>query len=489
VDESKCVNTRKKSYNSYCQRTNMEMKFVPADGLRRLLRLMTAASEFHSSNVNQPTTTKRTVQAVQSTSGRGFKGVVVLFLQGGVDSFNLLVPHSDCGATDLYKEYSDIRGNVALSKADLLGIDVPAGTQPCKRFGVHPAMPKVKKLYDEGDAAFIANAGAMVEPMTKSEYLAKSKQLPPSLFAHNVMQRSAQTVHAQYASSDGVLGRIIQALQSQASSTYKTASFSISGNKKILDGGSPPDIMHSSQGVIRYDGYQELGGPIHELLGVNQSSSIFADTHAELVLSALERTEALGAILDNVTLTQSFGTDQMSRQLQQVATLVAARERLGIERGAFVTALGGFDTHSSLGDSLAQRLAWIDTAVDSFAREMKAQGAWDDIAILTISDFGRTLTSNGLGTDHAWGGNYMLMGGGVNGGQILGQFPQSLKEDSDLNLGRGRVLPTTPWEAPWYGLAQWLGVATARMQEVLPNLKNFPGSHLFTKDQMFKATV
>lgn len=121
-----------------------------------------------------------------------------------------------------------------------------------------------------------------------------------------------------------------------------------------------------------------------------------------------------------------------------------------------------------------------------FEKEMKAQGIWNQTAILTVSDFGRTLTSNGLGTDHAWGGNYFVVGGNVDGGQILGKFPERLNEiESAVNIGRGRILPTTPWESTWFGLSQWLGVPSIDMHTILPNLKNFHPATLFNATTLF----
>mmetsp|Transcript_84204 Transcript_84204/g.168087 ORF Transcript_84204/g.168087 Transcript_84204/m.168087 type:complete len:120 (-) Transcript_84204:508-867(-) len=119
---------------------------------------------------------------------------------------------------------------------------------------------------------------------------------------------------------------------------------------------------------------------------------------------------------------------------------------------------------------------------------MEAQGVWDQVAVLTASDFGRTLGSNGAGTDHAWAGNYMLLGGDVKGGQMLGEFPTNLDADSEVNIGRnGRLLPTTPWEAPWQGLAEWFGVPESQMAGVLPNAANFPTERLFSASQLFHS--
>lgn len=129
----------------------------------------------------------------------------------------------------------------------------------------------------------------------------------------------------------------------------------------------------------------------------------------------------------------------------------------------------------------------IDTGLGNFANEMKAQGVWDDVVVLSVSDFGRTLTSNGRGTDHAWGGNHFVAGGKVNGKQMFGKYPAGLTDSAETNIGRGRVIPTTPWESVWKGIVQWFGVGANQLDEVLPNAKNFPADVTFELEELFKA--
>ena len=150
-----------------------------------------------------------------------------------------------------------MRGDVALSKASLLSLAVPSGTQPCDTFGLHPALPTIKALYDAGDAAFLANVGTLVGPLTKAEFTAKSKPQPPALFAHNTQVRESSSVHAQNAAAKGVLGRMVDALTSQ-SNAFKAQSYSISGSKKIVEGENPVDIIGSS-GVQQFLGHAHLG--------------------------------------------------------------------------------------------------------------------------------------------------------------------------------------------------------------------------------------
>jgi len=187
-------------------------------------------------------------------------------------------------------------------------------------------------------------------------------------------------------------------------------------------------------------------------------------------------------------MTPAFPKTYIGNQLQQTAKLISGLSKSGdVERAMFFTSTGGFDTHNTF--DLSALFGGVDSAVGAFANEMKAQGLWDDVVIMSVSDFGRTLASNGLGTDHAWGGNHFVAGGQIAGGQILGNYPDILTDDSPYSFGRGRLVPTSPFEAIWKPLAEWLGVSSSQLAKVLPNFVNFPASQLFSQTQVFEATT
>ena len=160
------------------------------------------------------------------------------------------------------------------------------------------------------------------------------------------------------------------------------------------------------------------------------------------------------------------------------------------QRDVFYVSYGGWDTHASL-TTPGDQFAIIDEALDSFKKEMKEQGVWENVVVLTASEFGRTLRSNGAGTDHGWAGNYFITGGDVQGGQILGKYPKELMDDSEDLIRNWRVKPSTPWEGVWYGIAQWFGVRGDEMSYVLPNVKNFKeysadnSGELYSSKKMF----
>lgn len=472
----------------------------PHVALKRAIELMTLTPDFVATNRAQPSEAPRVSPPRPASGQRPYKALVVLFLEGGADSWNMIVPHSGCAgtgnATANYESYNFLRGGetegVALRLDELLPIDV-GPSQPCSTLGVHPRLAAVQRLYNAGDAAFLTNVGTLVEPMSKAEYLAKQKARPPSLFAHNVQQKVTQSMHPQDAVATGVMGRIADVLGrggGGGSTAYRTGSYSLDGMPKMLEGERAPIVLDKG-GVVSFEHHAELQDAIARITlsgGGNNSMngsygsyrSLFGETWAQQLHDALRASETLGAATAGVSLTASFPTDNLGQQMEQVARTVGARDNLQDERQLFFVKLGGFDTHASLKDQVDGHFASIDAALEAFEVELKAQGVWQDTVLLTASDFGRTYAPNGAGTDHAWGGNYFLAGGAVNGSRLLGQFPSSFVESGDVIISRnGRVIPTTPWESVWYALAEWLGVGASAMGEVLPNAANFPLSTMF----------
>lgn len=463
--------------------------------LRVAQQLITAAPEFHATQRYTPSERERPPLESAGANAtedapRGYKAVVVLFMAGGCDSFNLLVPHSRCVEADLYSEYRSVRGNVALRKEELLPINASGSGQPCEMLGLHPSLPFLKSLYDNGTAAMLANIGTLVEPITKAEYNAKqrTKAVPPNLFSHNDQQREVQSVHAQQLYAHGVLGRMLDAVRGRAS-PFAAGGYSLDGNSKMLEGQEAFDVVDKDDGVVRYSSYAELAPTLLKMVG-NESSSLLSETYSGLLYTSLHRTELMGTNIEKVNLTTAFAADSISRQLAQVARLIATRELAAMEREAFFVQLGGFDMHNEVNESLAQKLGEVDTALSSFVAEMQALGVWEDTVVVSASDFGRTLTSNGLGTDHAWGGHNFVTGGAVKGGKVLGKYPRGLMAEgprSEQILPRGRVLPTTGWEAVWNAIATWYGVDEEQLGTVLPNREKFGPEKLFSTGQLFSS--
>ena len=438
-------------------------------------QMMIAAPEFHVSNIVQRTTSKAPAP-VERNGTRPFKAVVFLMLSGGMDSFNLIVPHSGCKeGKDKYQEYKDIRTDIALPLETLLPIGVPGDKQVCSQFGMHPNLPKLQDLYANGELLFMANIGPLVEPVTKEEVFKNTKEVPVSLFAHNIQQQALQTMFPQVRINTGVMGRMNDALFAQG---YSTNAFSIAGysfalegepgispNQEFIDSSGSPSFDPSDSSRAR-DGFDELNK--------NTSRSLYGETWSSAVTSSIIKADKLEQVLNDASLESSWvPRTGYGQQLEQVAKLIKARGELGADRQTFFTAMGGFDSHSDVGGALENKFREINQAIPAFVDEMKEQGVWDDVVFIVGSEFGRTITSNGAGTDHGWGGNYFMLGGKVKGGRFLGEYPHDLSPSGKEYIGRGRILPTTSWDAIWNGVALWFGVSEDRMDVVLPNRGNF----------------
>ena len=352
----------------------------------------------------------------------------------------------------------------------------------------------MRDLYDDGDALVLTNVGPLVEPMTREAFDSGAAARPASLFAHNMQRKAVMSVDADNLSAKGVIGKIRDALARQG---LVTNAYSIEGETKVLEdegvaGGY--DVIDRSSGVIPFDEQGTSSALLPHIGNLTRlvSTSALADTWASALRTTLARNEQIGDALDEVELTQDFeysDGNKLGQQLEHVAALIKARSEGHIEsaRDFFYVVVTGFDTHSDVDATLSANFGQINEALDSFAQELKNQGVWGNVTIVTASDFGRTLTSNGKGTDHGWGGNYFMAGGAVRGGHVKGAYPDDLTDEGPYNAGRGRVIPTTSWEAIWQGIAQWLGVGEEHMDTVLPNRRNFDAADRFNEGDLFVA--
>jgi|EP01049_Picozoa_sp_SAG25_P000064 uncharacterized protein (DUF1501 family) len=370
--------------------------------LRLGQKMLVGAAEFHATNDPRPTGKLRPPPKQVASKKRPYKATVVVYQSGGADSFNVVVPHSGCHGKDMYAEYLAVRGpGLALGKHELLPLkSLRKGSQPCDIFGVHHKFPLFQTLFNAGDLAWVANMGSLIEPVSKLEIKKKLKRVPRQLFSHNTQTEQAQSVHPQNLGAKGILGRLVDVLTTQ-SNPYRTGMFSIAGKAKAVEGKAKAQIIHARVGVAKFVDYNRVG-VAYRNLSSTESSSLFANMFAETLDETLKASKTLGKWLDSAKLKSgrlSPGGGLLG-QLTQVARLISIRDKTHNERDVFyVRADGSWDTHQSEKDSMYKTLApSMNGALTSFVAEMKAQGMWDNVAIATFSDFGRTMTSNGLGT-------------------------------------------------------------------------------------------
>lgn len=429
-------------------------------------------------------------------SAGDYKAMVCLFLNGGNDAFNTVL------ATDSasWNEYLRVRNTGGSDSIHLPGTGetggvlpiVPATAQAGRSFALHPSLGPLKELFDGGRAAVVANVGTLIAPTTLAQYKAKSVALPPKLFSHNDQQSTWQSGQPEGASVGwgGRLGDL--AVAGNANAMFTT--ISAAGNTVFLSGQQVRQFQVGQAGAVPIRGISaNLFGTA---AGTSALQAILADAGNDLIeqeqKSAVQRAISSQSILSGAMLaagptgvpnptsyinptTGVAATNPLAVQLQTVARIIGGRSALGAKRQVFYVTLGGFDTHdrqkiqqADLMARLAHALAYFDTTLAALqGADLRRQ-----VTTFTASDFGRTFTSNGDGTDHGWGAHHFVVGGAVRGRDIYGAFPASGLGHA-LDVGSGSLLPTISVDQYGATLARWFGVPDSQLGEVFPNLANF----------------
>jgi uncharacterized protein (DUF1501 family) len=406
-----------------------------------------------------------------------YRALVCVFLNGGNDSFNMLVPRG--GAA--YAEYAAIRQDLALPQGDLLPINPVV--DPGVQLGVHPGMPEIQQLFEDGHAAFVANVGTLVEPITKAQYLNGSVPLPLGLFSHSDQIEQWQTSLPDTRSAVGWAGRMADLLHAINGNDKVSMNISLAGSNVWQSGLSVFEYAITPNGAVGLQGYQpqwqqwqdviqSRSAAVDSQLGVHYQN-LFAQTFATSKRDAMEAYEVFaGATSADLPPGVTFPSTNLALSLRMIAKTIAGRNALGMTRQTFFVNFGGWDHHDEVLNNQAAMLPVVSQAIGAFYAALESLGVQNQVTLFTASDFGRTLTSNGRGSDHAWGGNHLVVGGGVNGRRIWGQYP-SLYDNNPLDVGRGRLIPTTSADAYFAELARWLGVSPGSLPLVLPNIERF----------------
>jgi uncharacterized protein (DUF1501 family) len=430
-----------------------------------------------------------------------YRAIVCLFLSGGNDSFNMLAPYSGPSSThaDSFAEYQASRGNLALPQEDFHPIQ-PDNT-PGRSFGVHPSMPNLAARFTAGDAAFVANVGTLIEPVAnRAQVAAASKLLPLGLYSHSDQIEQWQTSVPQSRSGIGWAGKMMDLIKDinpgqavsmnismDGSNVFQSgvsgAEYAVNpGNQNEPNGGAVPLVGYSSS-YNPNNGFQNAASSAVDSMLARQYNNLLQNTwqvkrRTAQEAFALYSTATAGSLPGNI----SFPNTALGRQLQQVAKAIMGRNGLGAIRQTFFVNRGGWDHHSDTLPLQEAMLQEVDEAIGAFWSQLVALGIENQVTLFSASDFGRTLTSNDRGSDHAWGGNHFVMGGSVVGKNIYGQYPslavnpESGSELNPLDTGRGRLIPTTSCDQYFAELALWLGVPASSLPLVLPNIGNFYSS-------------
>ena len=430
-----------------------------------------------------------------------YKAIVCLFLAGGNDHFNTVLPTDSTSWNEYLRLRSSAQaGSIALAAPNLLGgvlPIVPATPQDGRSFALHPALGPLKDLFDAGRAAVIANVGTLVQPTTLAQYKAGTA-LPARLFSHNDQQAMWQSSQTEYAANAGWGGRLGDMLAaSNSNATFTT--ISTAGNALFLSGRSVRQYQINGLAAVPMNrindtlfGVPAAANPLRQIISGPQAGPLEKEYAAVAARAIDSQAQLSGAMLSadasGVPAPQPYvnpntgalAVNPLAVQLQTVARIIGGRSALGAKRQVFYVSLGSFDTHDFQAQAQADLLAKVAHAMAYFDSAMASLQGIDmrkQVTLFTASDFGRTFTSNGDGTDHGWGSHHFVMGGAVKGKDIYGSMPVT-GLGHDLDVGSGALLPTTSVDQYGATLASWFGLSATQIADVFPNIGNFSTRNL-----------
>jgi uncharacterized protein (DUF1501 family) len=405
----------------------------------------------------------------------GYKALVCVFLFGGNDANNTLIPFDTTG----YGNYSSIRGDLALAQNTLLPLT------PTPNFALNPNLPDIQTLFNNKNAAFVANVGTLIQPLTRAEYLA-GQAAPTNLFSHPDQQLEWQNAAQSASTPTGWAGRIADALgatYNQGASIPMIAS--VAGDTLFCNGNStsPVSISPGNVGAASCSEGSECSArqaSAQALLTLDSGLSLI-QADDSITTNAYAYAKTLADAVQSIAPLQTVfpANNGLAAQLQQIAQIIQVRAALGVQRQIFFASLGNFDTHADQLTLQSSLLAEISPALAAFYSATVELNVASDVTTFTMSDFSRTFQPNSnKGSDHAWGSHHMVIGGAVKGGQIYGTYPTLVLGGPDDSGSNGRWVPSTASSQYAATLAQWFGVPAADLPTVLPSIGSFATDNL-----------
>jgi uncharacterized protein (DUF1501 family) len=412
-----------------------------------------------------------------------YKAMVCLFMFGGNDSWNMVVPTS----TAEYNAYSASRGggtasSLAIAQASLLPLNSLTPDPIGATYGLHPSMVGLQTLFNTGKAAVLANVGPLIRPTTKAQYQTPGWDLPPQLFSHNDQQDQWHSLRGKQILRSGWGGRVADVLNSQTGSQQLSLNVSLAGQTYFQAGDVATPYVMGATGANTFAGFGTTGTPLARRTAFEAIANASYNTVYERGFAAVQKRAvqfadrvngALGAARVFTALPDSgVALSPLATQLRTVAKMISVKDRLTMSRQIFFVSTGGFDSHDDLLQDQPGLLGNISGSVKAFYDALTEMGMENSVTLFTHSDFGRTLTSNGDGSDHAWGGVQLVVGGAVRGQNIYGRYPVLTINGPD-DVSGGRMIPTTSADQYAATLARWFGVSDTNLPLVAPSIGNF----------------
>src|SRR5216683_3804560 len=404
-------------------------------------------------------------------SAQDYKALVCVFLFGGNDSNNMIVPMS----SSAYTAYQQARSVLALPQASLL----PIAPLSAGAFGFHTKFTEMQTLFNQKHLAVLANVGTLVRPTTKAQYQQRQVTLPQNLFSHEDHAAQMQTGALAGNGQTGWAGRTADKIQSIYGGTFPII-ISLAGTNIFCEGLAVRSIESSGDPTRVLSGFgssaesQARMSALQNLLTFDTGLSLIQSA-STTTTNALQDSKTLAdALASGPTLATTFPNNGLAGQLKQVAQIISVRSALGVQRQIFFVSIGGFDTHSNQLSAQDNLFAQFSQATSAFYQATAEIGAASQVTTFTLSDFSRTYAPDSTsGSDHAWGGHHLIMGGAVHGGDFYGKFPTLALAGPDDATDEGRWIPTTSLDQYAGTLANWFGVPTADLATIFPNLANF----------------
>jgi uncharacterized protein (DUF1501 family) len=414
--------------------------------------------------------------ASRAAAAGDYKALVCLFLAGGNDTNNMIVPIDAAG----YANYATVRTNLALPQAQLLPLQEAGGVL---RYGLHPALQGLQGLWTAGNLAVVANVGTLVQPLTQAQYLSNATQKPATLFSHIDQQHEWQSANSLTSSSTGWGGRLSDQFNTLNVNATVPPMISTGGNNLFVTAAATQALVIPTSGSFGLSGFTNSSADMARrsalvsLLGVDREADLTMAAQ-DVMTGALSSSAILNPVLtaSATTVSQYFTglTTNIASQLLAIAKVIEARATLGAQRQIFLATLGSFDTHGNQLDTQQTLYSQLDPALAAFHQAMAAIGSGSNVTSFTLSDFSRTFAPNtGGGSDHAWGSHHLVAGAAVHGGQIYGSMPTLTLGGPDDAGDEGRWIPTIAVDQYAATLAAWFGADAAALAVVLPNLAAF----------------
>lgn len=403
-----------------------------------------------------------------------YKALVCVFLDGGNDHANTVIPFDLAS----YNSYAGIRRGLARPRASLTPLLPRMALPDARQMALAPELAALQPIFDSGSLGVLLNVGTLVVPTTKVQYTAKSVPLPSRLFSH-IDQQGAWQASSPQGSGSGWGGRMADLMLGGNGGSAFTC-VSVSGNAVYLAGKTAAQCQVTTDGAIPLGvttwplyGSPACSEAVRGLITGNYTH-VLENAHSTVMRRAIDANVLLGHALQMPAATGAFPAagNPLAAQLQMVARLIAARDVLGVRRQVFYVSLGGFDQHDYLGSRHPALLAQLGEALGAFHAATVQLGVANQVTTFTASDFGRTLTVNGDGSDHGWGSHHFVMGGSVQGRRFWGRLPEMAVDGPD-DVGQGRLLPTTSVDQLAAELAGWFGVGSGDLATVLPYSGSF----------------